>query len=464
MQQSPFQIRGVIEAFYGPYYTFPERNDLVRFIGEHGYNLYIYGPKNDRQHRTRWRELYPPEVMDQFAETVKIAAQAGVDFCYAIGPLTYDPLVDFDILTVKLRSFYDRGVRSFSILVDDIMCAAHGNPFCKVCPRPADTHVDLCNRLHAWLVALDPACALSMCPAEYHGEKPFSNYVHDLGAHLHPDIDILYTGPEVCSAAISADDARGYGEAVRRAPLLWDNYPVNDLAMRPNMHIGPIRHRDARLYEAVRGVVVNPMIQAEASKIPLLTFADYFRDPHGYDPWRSWERALRTIGGKQTYNALLLFAENSLDSPLGTIEGSKLQRLTTGAIVALKAGEQRRESAALTALREYLETLDEACYELKFRSANLRLRDNLLPWIEALDEWVWIGKRAFVVLDAMATGNRLELAMWNLNQALDEIKMQAKKVGGSALLPLADCVLALADRREPHPVALQPATADYAVG
>ena len=59
MNNSPFPIRGVIEGFYGPFYTFPERNDLIRFVGQHGYNLYIYGPKNDRQHRNRWREGSP---------------------------------------------------------------------------------------------------------------------------------------------------------------------------------------------------------------------------------------------------------------------------------------------------------------------------------------------------------------------------------------------------------------------
>jgi hyaluronoglucosaminidase len=94
MEQSPFHVRGVIEGFYGAFYTFPERNDLIRFIGEHGYNLYIYGPKNDRQHRHHWWESYTPTVMDQFAETAAIAAEAGVQFCYAISPLDYDPTED----------------------------------------------------------------------------------------------------------------------------------------------------------------------------------------------------------------------------------------------------------------------------------------------------------------------------------------------------------------------------------
>jgi hypothetical protein len=32
MIHSPFQIRGVIEGFYGVYYTPPERNDLIQLL------------------------------------------------------------------------------------------------------------------------------------------------------------------------------------------------------------------------------------------------------------------------------------------------------------------------------------------------------------------------------------------------------------------------------------------------
>ena len=55
MIDSPFAIRGVVEGFYGVFYTAPQRDDLIRFVGRHGFNYYLYGPKNDRRHRTRWR-------------------------------------------------------------------------------------------------------------------------------------------------------------------------------------------------------------------------------------------------------------------------------------------------------------------------------------------------------------------------------------------------------------------------
>src|SRR3954470_2951325 len=106
--QSPFQIRGVVEGFYGVFYTFPERNDLIRFIGQHGYNLYIYGPKNDRQHRARWREAYPARMMEQFRDTVQIAQDAGVEFCYSLAPgvsIVYSAKEDFAAITAKFKAF-----------------------------------------------------------------------------------------------------------------------------------------------------------------------------------------------------------------------------------------------------------------------------------------------------------------------------------------------------------------------
>ena len=53
-------VRGVIEGFYGPPYTFDQRRDLFRFLAEADLNTYVYAPKLDPYHRDRWREPYPP--------------------------------------------------------------------------------------------------------------------------------------------------------------------------------------------------------------------------------------------------------------------------------------------------------------------------------------------------------------------------------------------------------------------
>jgi len=122
------------------------------------------------------------------------------------------------------------------------------------------------NDLLHWLRAFDPQCTLSLCPLDYFGQPPFSRYLHALGEGLDPAIDLFYTGVEICAPTVTAADLQSFAEVVRRQPLLWDNYPVNDLAMKGELHIGPLRGRAPDLPAATHGVVANLMLQAEAAK------------------------------------------------------------------------------------------------------------------------------------------------------------------------------------------------------
>jgi hyaluronoglucosaminidase len=437
MNASPFEIRGVVEGFYGVYYTFPERNDLIRFLGRHGYNSYIYGPKNDRQHRARWWQPYPDEIMAQFAETVAAAREVGVSFCYAIAPITYENEDDLYRVAAKLRAFFDIGVRSFCVLMDDIMPSSDSDADGRGYQHFARLHGDICNQLFMMLQGLSAECTLSMCPIDYYGRAPFSNYLRALGELLHPAIDVFYTGPETCSPAISEDDVRGFAEVVRRPPLIWDNYPVNDLAMRGELHVGPVRGRDPRLASAVKGMVANPMIQPEASKIALATLAEYLGEPAGYDPDAAWERALAEVGGRASYEPLRLFAETSLHSCMEPDDAPRLSPLVGPVMARLEQGDLSGAATAGRTLEDFLESLDEACYHLKNRMANLALREELVPWIETLEDWIWLGRRSAQVLTALDRGqSTARLVPW-IVESLQTIAGHNKRSGGAALLPLA---------------------------
>lgn len=438
VSSAPFAVRGVVEGFYGPPYTFPERDGLIRFLGGHGFNWYIYGPKNDRQHRSRWREPYPPEIMAQFAATVAVAREVGVRFCYALSPsvsICYSDAGDFELVTTKLRTFYELGVRDFSLFFDDITPEFRHGADRRAFGSFAEAHADLSNRTLEWLKALDPACTLSMCPTDYHGGPPFGPYLQELGARLRPEIEVFYTGPEVCSPTIAAADAAAFATVMGRPPLLWDNYPVNDLAMQPELHIGPIRGRDPALPAVTRGVLVNPMLQAEASKISLRTWADYLADPRGYDPERSWDVAIAEVAGPESAWALRLLAECALGSCLGGPMAPRLDALAAAATEALGRGESPAESQAARALDAYLAELDEACYYLKNRMANLALRAELLPWIDLLESVAELGRLALV---ALAEPGRKKSRLQELHKA---VTAHHKRIGGASLLPLAEAAL-----------------------
>jgi hyaluronoglucosaminidase len=444
MSRPDVAVRGVLEGFYGVYYTFPERNDLIRFSAAHGFNYYLYAPKNDRQHRMRWREPYPDYIMEQFADTVRIAESHGVTFCYSIGSgvsMSYASQEDFERIATKLKAFYHIGVRAFNITLDDIASDFKHEADRERYGSFAEAHADVCNRLYAWLTELDPRNTLSLCPTDYHGTAPFSAYLHELGEKLQPEVDIMYTGPDICSTEIAAAHADTFAEAARRKPILWDNYPVNDLDMKSRLHIGPIRGRDAALPDRVKGVVVNTMVQAEASKIPLLTYADYLDDPAGYDPTASWKRALQRVGGERSVEALTRFAENSLFSCLKWPEAEKLQGLTDDAMNSLRRGDPANGNAALERLDAYVSSLDEACYHLKNRLENLALRNNLLPWTELLEHWHWMTKRAIAVLQAMEKGEAYEAPLRMMKESFEEAGKHPKRIAGRILVPLAEFVI-----------------------
>ncbi len=444
MTDSPFAVRGVVEGFYGVFYTAPQRDDLIRFLGRHGFNTYLYGPKNDRRHRARWRNPYPERSLSQFAYSVTVAKEAGLTFVYAIAPgvsISYASPKDFAALTAKLFSLYECGVRDFSLFLDDIAAEFHDPYDAERYGSYAEAHVDLAVRTQAWLHGLDSRNTLSLCPTDYHGSAPFSDYLHALGRGLPESIDVFYTGPDICSRSITAADAAAFGSAIGRPPLLWDNYPVNDLAMQNELHLGPIRGRSPDLGGAVRGLLANPMNQPEASKIPLATIGDYLADPSGYEPERSWMRALREVAEEDdSVEALRLFAGNTRRSCLGERESEALEALTQGVLEALKSGHKLYDGARTTAtvLDAHISALDEATYHLKFDMANLALRQDLLPWIEALEHWFWSARRAIEVLRARELGQPFEQPLKQMRETWEAARRSPKHVGVKLLEPLLE--------------------------
>ncbi len=68
--KNALSLRGVVEGFFGPPWSHAARIKMIDFMGDAGYNCYIYAPKDDPFHRDRWREDYPK------ADAKKIAALA----------------------------------------------------------------------------------------------------------------------------------------------------------------------------------------------------------------------------------------------------------------------------------------------------------------------------------------------------------------------------------------------------
>ncbi len=438
-------IFGVVEGFYGVFYTFPERSDLIRFLGEHGFNFYLYAPKNDRQHRSRWREPYPARIMSQFAATVALAGTFGIDFCYGISPgvdIHYSLDQDFEALASKLAAFHQMGVRSFALLLDDLEAGFIHLEDNRAFDSPSQAQAELANRLLQRLKSLDPQSRLLVCPGKYFGPAPFDPGLIELAQRLDPEIGIFYTGPEVCSPSITAADATAFTQATDRNPILWDNYPVNDLSMQPELHLQSITGREPGLLEQIDGILINPMVQAEASKIPLLTYAAFLNDPQRYNPAQAWIRAAVRVAGEENAEALSILNDCAHVSDLHANRRSALSEISRAATTALRSGEDLDTSPAVRRLEDYLTQIDEATYALKFRLDNLALRNNLLPWIELLEHWLWMARRGLTVLRSRREGMPFTDALVSLKEYKDLIQRHPKRIANQSLMQLADYVIA----------------------
>lgn len=302
-----FRLRGIVEGFYGRPWSHGERLDVLSFVAQRGMNAYVYAPKDDPKHRQRWREPYGPDEMAGFGALAAHCGDHGIELGLAISPgldIAYDDPGDRAALLEKLRPFTDIGVGWFVLALDDIP------PVAGVATRQAE----LAGWLLTTLQELGDA-RLTVCPTEYVGTHP-SPYLSDLAAGLPEEVDLLWTGRTVCSPEIVADEACAWSTALGgRAPLVWDNYPVNDGPMAPSLHLGPYRGRDPALADVTRGVLCNPMSQARASMVALATAAEFLADPDAYEPDAAWERALREVGGELA-SPLRAVARACADSPI----------------------------------------------------------------------------------------------------------------------------------------------------
>ena len=232
LENFPF---GIVEGFYGPQWSHLDRLYMIRFLSEAGFNTYMYAPKDDEYHRTEWRKDYPESAARNLRELINVCELFSINFIFTVSPglsITYSDTQERELLLKKLRVSIDMGVRWVGVLLDDILPNLAHEEDKKVYPSLAKAHGSLLNYVKDELQK-NGNIKLCFCPTyyanDYLGRNIENNeYLSEIGSELDPSIDILWTGRYVVSPTITVDDAQSFSKVVKRKPLLWDNYPVND--------------------------------------------------------------------------------------------------------------------------------------------------------------------------------------------------------------------------------------------
>jgi hyaluronoglucosaminidase len=383
-----FAWKGIVEGFYGKPWTHKQRLDMISFISEVGMNAYMYAPKDDPYHRENWRNPYPSRKLESLRELASHAKSHGISFVFAVSPgmsVRYSDKRDIDAFMQKLKALYGAGVRDFAILYDDIPNALSNEADREKFPNLASAQVCFANSVWERLKKWSGDNTLMVCPTQYNGDYN-TEYVLGIGAGLHQDIDIMWTGPDVCSRELTYEYTQAVTAALMRPVVYWDNYPVNDAGMRGELHIGPYTGRDRRLPEVCRGFFLNPMNQAEASKIALGAAASYLRNPEGYDPQAAWEAAAVRVLGEDALEAITTFADACAISPLHPEDPPMLKEAVDRAVE--RATENFQEGAGI--LSAYMLKM-KASAELLRTNPNTKFVEEARPWLEEYVRWTDIG-------------------------------------------------------------------------
>jgi hypothetical protein len=288
---------GIIEGYYGRPWGWPERDRVIAALAPHGYRFYLYAPKAATALRRRWREPMAVGEADAIAAFAAHCARLGVRFGVGLSPDAFDDRSDGEDwarLGERLATLDAIGIDDLALLFDDI----RGDD-----PKLADRQAAIV----AFAAARTRATRLFACPSYYSddpvldrvfGARP-AGYLERLGRLLDPAVGVFWTGEEVCSREISPAHLREVGQRLGRAPVLWDNYPVNDgQRMSQFLHLRAFTGRPSGNAPLLRAHAINPALQPALGCIPALTLAERYRvgdDAYAYGA--AFLRACRAVLG-----------------------------------------------------------------------------------------------------------------------------------------------------------------------
>jgi hyaluronoglucosaminidase len=380
---SSFGIRGVIEGFYGKPWTHVERIDMINFLEKAQLNTYFLAPKDEPGHRRSWQDPRPDSELVKLRELVAHANSRGITFGTAVSPgqtIIYSDPSELAALKGRLTQYLELGISLVGVFFDDIPNDFQSESDAKAFTSFAQAHASLGNQLHEWLEQSYPSAQLVICPTVYRGTG-YEEYLVEIGKLLNKNVHLLWTGIQICSFRLDVRDALIFEESAKRKPLYWDNYPVNDVAMVHELHIGPLRARESGLVEHSEGLLANPMTQAESSKIALWTIGEYLTDPINYDPDQAWDRALaELISNSEDRAAYRKFARTSLGSCLNDDASPEF----SGALGDVAFNYRRGEMPAAIAKLKSM-ALEISIASLIIQSptfSNPKLADEAAPWVE----------------------------------------------------------------------------------
>lgn len=377
--------RGFIEGYYGIPWTSEERKELMRFGSKFKSNIYIYAPKDDAYHSSCWRDLYAENDLEILKEQIEVGRETKTKLAWALHPFMSNKITadnydaSLQIVEKKFNQLYEAGVRQFVISADDVEVTGG-------LLEDGSLHNKLLNDVATFLKAKNDCNDLVFVPsaycyqAEQRLKVDLNKYYASLMKDLDDSIHIMWTGDDVCSSMESGRFTE-FTNLTNKKPFFWLNWPVNDYStdhlLMGKGEVLNINYTDDTV--PFEGMVTNPMQQAEPSKLSIFAICDYTWNPNKFNVDKSYNDSFKYIEEKE-YESLKSISSHLTNATLyeGKYfeEAKDLKELIT----------EYETTNDVTKLVEYFTKFTASIESFKANAKNTKLKDSMLPWIEALED------------------------------------------------------------------------------
>ncbi|WP_370831902.1 beta-N-acetylglucosaminidase domain-containing protein [Clostridium sp.] len=421
--------RGFIEGYYGNPWSNEDRAALMTYGGDYKLNQYIFAPKDDPYHNSKWRELYPEEKLEGIKKLAAAGEASKTRYVYALHPFMNNAIrfdsdenyqKDLNIIKDKFTQLLKAGVRQFGILADDA----------SVPPQGPSSYVKLLNDLTDWLreqqkTYTDLKDDIIFCPNDYMGSGASEQLkeVNKAG----DNVSIVMTGGRIWGE-VSQEFATNFKNNIAseehegRAPYFWINWPCSDNSKKHLIMGG----NDTFLHpgvqpESVKGIVLNPMQQAEANKSALFAVADY-----SWNIWDNKDQANQNWQDSFKYMDHGTAEETESSTALREISKHMINQNMDSRVTALQesvelapklnAFKEKYESGANIKedaedlIQEFTKLREAAAY-YKENPGNTRTRDQIIYWLNCWEDTTNAAINYLKSAIAVEEGNKEEI--WN---------------------------------------------------
>ena len=285
-------IKGYIEGFYGRLLDWESRKLIIKSLSKNKMNSYFYAPKEDQNHRLKWRNEYSSIWRERFKDFTKFSKKNNIDIIAGIAPgLDFNfkkfnssskEIIssDFNILLNKAKQLLEDGATAIALLLDDIPDDFKKNFGNKI--SEGTSHGILANKMLEKL-----GQTIFFVPRIYADElvKDSPDYLFDLGKLLNPNIKVFYCGKNVVCKTITNSSI--VKKILCNKIIYWDNYYANDYCPR-RFFIGPYIGR-----KNLDNLMINPTGLIKTDLLILDIITNTLNKKY---PIKAWEETLNEHG------------------------------------------------------------------------------------------------------------------------------------------------------------------------